>query len=86
MTAKNYFFTKGPAATVEEALQNDELGFTFVNGTFGDTFNRECCKVAGLVPKHLKDKEVDLPEVEIPDEEVDLTENASDKRDSTADE
>lgn len=54
MTAKNYFFTKDCLPTKDELAKNKKLGFVFINGKYGNSFNRECGKVAGFVPEHLK--------------------------------
>jgi len=56
MNKKNYYFTLGTSATEEEISENKKLGFIFVNGAHGDSFNRECDKVAGNYPEHLADK------------------------------
>lgn len=53
---KSYFFTEGPIATKEEAADAKKLKFTLINGQYGDTFKRDCEKVAGNYPDHLEEK------------------------------
>ena len=54
----NYYFTNDAIPTKAEIAENKKLEFTFLNGRYGDDFHRNCDKVAGKVPEHLKDKEV----------------------------
>jgi hypothetical protein len=56
MNKKNYYFTLGTSATEKEIAENKKLGFIFVNGAHGDSFHRECDRVAGNYPEHLADK------------------------------
>lgn len=56
MANKSYYFTLNCAANDAEIKENKKLGFIFVNGQFGESFNRDCDEVAGFYPEHLKDK------------------------------
>lgn len=51
---KNYYFIKSSVPDEAERKANNKLKFIFVNGKFGDSFNKPVNKVAGCYPEHLQ--------------------------------